>query len=197
MKTNQPPNAPEGQVPKINFLHVVDIVLFLLIILSLSITIVVFGGDIDTRDSSEGLDATSQNYLDDYAIETNEVLLASTIPVVSYVDSNGNETVFAGYSVNQLILEDLYLRQNLFNNFNLTSLEMGIETEIGTLARNLIDPKYMFVINITSYSVNPLEIIFNNDDPQNSTPIVSSKVTLWSLDQGEELEIKLQLFTKK
>ena len=140
----------------------------------------------------------------DYSNEVNEVLLMSTIPRVTYVNSDGNETIFIGYSVNQLILEDVYIRQNATFTLNVTNLENGIESEIRNLARNLIDSKYSFRINITSYRVKPILILSNNNNNNNNNNITqkreevaTSYLTLWSLDQKEEIDIRLQLFFEK
>ena len=126
-RTNQtkPPKKSE-----INYLHILDIVIFLVLILSLSFAIVAFGFEMGSENGTDGHDRATQEYLNDYTNGVNKALLMATVPIASYVDSDGNETIYIGYSVNQLILEDIYIRQNSTLNLNRTSLENGLESEI-------------------------------------------------------------------
>ncbi|MCK5559188.1 MAG: hypothetical protein KAJ51_01285 [Thermoplasmata archaeon] len=183
-----------GEQPSKNrILHILDIVVFLLILISLSFAIVVIGIDIN-GDGTNGFSTDTDKATDDYANNFNEVLLSSTIPRVAYINSYGNETIFIGYSVSQLILEDVYLRWNPDSTLNLTSLKNGIEAEITKLASNLILSKYSFKFSVTSVSAEPFELTAVEGIASGAEVITTTSKSLLSLDQGEEVQVKLQLY---
>jgi hypothetical protein len=192
MKTQDRKKNKKDIQPKIRIVHVLDILIFLLIIISLSIGLMVLGIEVDP--SEDEIDYSDEFFSENYVEDLNEVLLASTISRVSYIDLNDNETVYIGYSINQLILEDAYLRINSDDSFNLTGLELGLQSRIQELARDLIDIQYAFRITVTSSNID-LFIITSIDEFSPDPNVTSAtSVSLLSSDLHEELVVKLELF---
>jgi hypothetical protein len=192
MKTQDRKKNKKDIQPKIRIVHVLDILIFLLIIISLSIGLMVLGIEVDP--SEDEIDYSDEFFSENYVEDLNEVLLTSTISRVSYIDLNDNETVYIGYSINQLILEDAYLRINSDDSFNLTGLELGLQSRIQELARDLIDIQYAFRITVTSSNID-LFIITSIDEFSPDPNVTSAtSVSLLSSDLHEELVVKLELF---
>ncbi len=192
MKTQESKKNKKDIQPKIRIVHILDILIFLLIIISLSIGIMVLGIEVDS--SEDEIDYSDEFFSENYIEDLNEVLLTSTITRVSYNDLNDNETVYIGYTINQLILEDVYHRINSDDNLNLTSLELGLESHIQELARDLIDIQYGFSITVTSSNVDLFTITSIDEFSQNPNMASATSVSLLSSDLQEELEVKLELF---
>jgi hypothetical protein len=181
-----------NKVKKIKFVQILDITIFLIIILSLSIGIMVLG--IETDSSDDVVDYSPEFFSEKYANDANEVLLASTIPRVTYIDIYTNVTEYIGYSINQLIIEDVYLRINSASNLNVTSLKQGIESQIQKSARNLIDTKYDFKLTISTSNLDLFTIISGNNPKPDSDIAAVSSISLLSSDLQDKLEIKLELY---
>jgi hypothetical protein len=176
---------------KIKFVHILDISIFLIIMISLSIGIMVLGVDIESSD--EVKDYSSEFFTEKYANDANEVLLSSTVTRVSYTNTIGNETEYIGYSVNQLILEDVYLRINSGGILNTTSLNLGIESKIHDMARYLIDSKYEFTLTVSTSNIDLFTIRSIENFQPESDVIAKSSKSLLSSDLQEEIDIKLEL----
>ena len=96
MKKETENNKDKGQ--NIKFTHILDISIFLVIILILSIGIMVIG--IETDSSEDLVDYSPEFFTENYCNDVKEVMLASTIPKVTYEDEKGNVTEYIGYTVN-------------------------------------------------------------------------------------------------
>ena len=59
-------------------------------------------------------------------------LLSSTIDEVSYTDASGRTHIYTGWTVQELLVEDLELRIDQTAKANITGLEKGLEAAIGT-----------------------------------------------------------------
>ncbi len=59
-----------------------------------------------------------------------EALLDSTVDHTTYTDSSGKVHVYTGWTVQELIVEDLELRSSTTTKANVTSLSSGIEAAI-------------------------------------------------------------------
>jgi hypothetical protein len=60
-----------------------------------------------------------------------QALLSSTVGEVSYTDTGGRTHVYTGWTVQELLVEDLELRSNTTMEANATGLGTGIEDAIG------------------------------------------------------------------
>jgi hypothetical protein len=60
-----------------------------------------------------------------------QVLLSSTVDEVSYTDIGGRTHVYTGWTVQELLIEDLELRFNSTMGANVTGLSAGIEAAMG------------------------------------------------------------------
>ena len=90
-------------------------------------------------------EVVNRDYTIQYTKDTQEALLKCTIDYCWYYDSDGNKITLEDLSVQELILEDLYLRNNS-KYVNLTSLEIGLESKINTLIYNLTEPNYHYML---------------------------------------------------
>lgn len=192
MKTQESKKNKKDIQPKIRIVHILDILIFLLIIISLSIGIIVLGIEVDS--SEDEIDYSDEFFSENYIEDLNEVFLSSTITRVTYTDLNDNETVYISYTINQLILENVYLRINSDDSLNLTDLELGLESHIKELARDLIDIQYGFSITVTSSNVDLYTITSMDEFSQNPNVASVTSVSLLSSDLQDELEVKLELF---
>jgi hypothetical protein len=78
-------------------------------------------------------------------VDTNgilEALLASTVDEARYTDGNGRTHIYTGWTVQELIVEDLELRINQTMNANTTGLATGIEAAIGKNLQGLARPHH-------------------------------------------------------
>jgi|GEM_PF-6662133 len=64
-------------------------------------------------------------------------LLGSTVDHTSYTDSSGKVHVYTGWTVQELIVEDLELRSSTTTKANVTSLSDGIEAAINKKLHDL------------------------------------------------------------
>ena len=66
-----------------------------------------------------------------------EALLGSTIDHTTYTDSSGKVHVYTGWTVQELLVEDLELRSSPTTKANVTSLSSGIEAAISQKLHDL------------------------------------------------------------
>jgi len=66
-----------------------------------------------------------------------QALLSSTVDEVSYTDIGGRTHVYTGWTVQELLIEDLELRFNSTMGANVTGLSTGIEAAMGKSLGNL------------------------------------------------------------
>lgn len=59
-----------------------------------------------------------------------QALLSSTVDEVTYIDAGGNVSVYTGWTIGALLVEDLELRLNQTVAANLTSMGSGIEGQV-------------------------------------------------------------------
>jgi hypothetical protein len=66
-----------------------------------------------------------------------DALLGSTIDQATYTDLEGNATIYTGWTVQSLLVEDLETRNNRTVDPNITSLQNGIEAKVLDLLKAL------------------------------------------------------------
>ena len=110
---------------------VLDAGLFLIILVAVSIALI-FISSMPKQSNTYYLEFPES---DEYVHDTMGTILDSTVPRVEYSDGAGEGTEYVGMSVEQLVLVDLALRNARSGelNINTSSLEHGIERELGSM----------------------------------------------------------------
>jgi hypothetical protein len=118
------PKSPQG----FDGFGVVPVALFLvLVVAGSSILVVAF------QDAPKG--TPSYTVVDENGIL--EALLSTTVDYTTYTDSFGKVHVYTGWTVQELIIEDLELRSSTTTKANVTSLAGGIEAAISKKLHDL------------------------------------------------------------
>ncbi|WP_455392147.1 hypothetical protein [[Eubacterium] cellulosolvens] len=89
---------------------------------------------------------TEYNETDEYVETSMHVVFSSTVPIVTYVDSAGDRTEYAGQSVESLILIDLALRNNKAELLNESNLELGLESAILSFFTSVFGERGDFIL---------------------------------------------------
>ena len=139
----------------------IDALLFIAV-LTIASTIIHFSTISSIRE------VVNRDYTIQYTKDTQEALLKCTIDHCWYYDNDGNKITLEDLSVQELILEDLYLRHNS-KYVNLTSLEKGLESKIDTLIYNLTEPGYHYMLKAKYYYSNNTTIIQLSDSVSHPT----------------------------
>jgi hypothetical protein len=136
-----------GRLRNFKYWSVVDSILFLLIVLAVFFTMVLTGLAEEPEDIPE-FEETSE-----YPEQLARAFLAGTIPNVNYTDTGGQETDYAGWSVKQILIEDMLIRQG-YGPYkgppNEQSLHDGIENVLKLTLENLVGTERTFVLNVIS-----------------------------------------------
>jgi len=146
---------------------ILDAVLFVLILFSLSLSILLlsseFGEDIDYY--------VGYHETDEYIEYSIQAVFDSTVPRVTYQDLNHHNSEFIGQSVETLILQDLNIRLSGGLDLNETNLEQNIEQAILTTFNQVFEKDTKFVLTAGKFAQKPsaddvpeLEIVITNSN---------------------------------
>ena len=178
--TKQPGERPTLSRTRI----ILDALIFLIILLAVSLSMIIISSALE-EPKNFYVDYSNSNEYIDHSMQS---ILHSTVPKTEYYNIKGERTEYIGQSIERLIIIDLNIRSSCAgdSNFNQSSLEMGIESELEA-ALNIIlgdDTKYVFAAEIKksdNSEVNDAEFILSNavnpPEIEESTPSYEKHLT--------------------
>ena len=89
---------------------------------------------------------------DEYSKEVTMSLLSGTVPSVNYTDRADQKTEYLGWSVKQLLIEDLKIREKLRPYkapADEAQLQAGIETAVGNILDELVGDERTYDLNVS------------------------------------------------
>ena len=138
---------------------VLDSVVFLIIVVITSLAMIMISSGL------EGSNSYYKNYpgSEEYIEISMQSILSSTVPEVSYYDLVGARTVFSGQTIEGLIQTDLAVRGADTINFNLSSLEQGLESRIKTTINSVfLNKNYILIAEPETTSTGDDRIYITN-----------------------------------
>lgn len=133
---------------------VLDAVIFLILLLILSLSMLMISASPKDADHYY----THYDESDEYLEHSIQALLSSTTDSASYMDTMGNEIELGSQSMEHLILIDLNMRNSDSEEFNTTSLELGLEHDLLGALNSIIGVGQDFVF-ICQYTNSDNELI--------------------------------------
>ena len=193
-ETDKTKKSPSKARPlsEFKYWHVLDSVVFIILILTVSLMMIFTGIAESPEDSISDFDETNE-----YSEQIAQTLLTCTIPRINYTDSEGQETIYIGWTVEQLIIEDLKIRngQKPYKApADIESLRNGLEGAVGRLLDDMVGTSKTFSLQVTIIQgedkLEHFQILGNDlrDEVGDLNPMSKSEITKGMDNMGIDYE---------
>lgn len=184
-------SIPKRPIAHFKYWHVVDSILFLIIVITVTLMMLLSGLAQVPKTEVQDFESTEE-----HAEQITFAFLSGTIPRISYTDGDGKETVYTGWSVKKLLIEDLRIRQGLGpyqTPANMDSLYSGIESVLSETMSDILGTSYTFSLRVSMQSSTSQEELDSllltgqelEVDDESIEPIAESKLKLNIYDPGQ------------